>query len=172
MRRYSIQVGDRSHVIDVQELSADRFSVLVEGRVLEVRLVSSEDVSEAVISPEIPHGHVPSARRFKPQPAESLPPLVPAAHPQQMIPTTRPAAEPAALGDESARDVRAPMPGVIQAVEVAPGDKVAKGEVVAKLEAMKMVNAVRSPRDGKVAEVRVQAGQNVGFNAVILTFEA
>jgi biotin carboxyl carrier protein len=39
------------------------------------------------------------------------------------------------------------------------------------LEAMKMVNEVRSPRDGLVAAVGVQVGDRVGHGHCLLTFE-
>ncbi len=44
------------------------------------------------------------------------------------------------------------MPGTITAVEVKAGDAVKTGQVLVQLEAMKMVNAIKSPRDGVVAD--------------------
>jgi biotin carboxyl carrier protein len=37
---------------------------------------------------------------------------------------------------------------------------------------MKMLNHVRAPRDGVVAEVRVEAGSTVAFGDVLVTFQA
>ncbi|NTU48447.1 MAG: acetyl-CoA carboxylase biotin carboxyl carrier protein subunit, partial [Syntrophobacteraceae bacterium] len=68
-------------------------------------------------------------------------------------------------------DLTAPMPGVIQSVEVKVGDQVKHGQTVVILEAMKMKNAIRSPRDGVVEEVCVQAGQSVGYGDVLVKFE-
>ncbi len=58
----------------------------------------------------------------------------------------------------NARHVGAPMPGSIATVAVAVGQKVARGDVVVTLEAMKMETAVRAEMDGQVAEVLVRPG--------------
>jgi biotin carboxyl carrier protein len=62
------------------------------------------------------------------------------------------------------------MPGVIMDITVKPGDKVAAGDIVCALEAMKMKNMIRSQREGTVASVEVSEGQRVPFGAVILRF--
>ena len=50
------------------------------------------------------------------------------------------------------------MPGRVIAVKVAPGQAVVKGEEVLVVEAMKMENALRAPRDGVVTNLgRLQA---------------
>jgi pyruvate carboxylase len=59
------------------------------------------------------------------------------------------------------RHIGAPMPGTIASVTVAVGQKVARGDVVATLEAMKMEAAVRAEIDGQVGEVVVRAGTQV-----------
>ncbi len=59
------------------------------------------------------------------------------------------------------KQVGAPMPGTIATVGVAAGRKVARGDLLATLEAMKMETAVRAETDGEVAEVLVSPGQQV-----------
>jgi pyruvate carboxylase len=59
------------------------------------------------------------------------------------------------------RHVGAPMPGTVASVAVSVGQRVARGDVVATLEAMKMEAAVRAEIDGEVAEVLVQPGMQV-----------
>ncbi|SRR5579884_3672421 len=58
--------------------------------------------------------------------------------------------------------IKAPMPGLVVNVLVAPGDTVAHGQRVVVLEAMKMQNDLTTPRAGVVHAVRAQAGQAVG----------
>ena len=63
------------------------------------------------------------------------------------------------------------MPGGITKDEVEAGSTVTRGQVLLTLEAMKMYNAIRSPRDGVVAEVLVQAGQQVAYGDVLVRFQ-
>ena len=58
-------------------------------------------------------------------------------------------------------EVKSPMPGKVVKVLVAPGESVALGQPILLFEAMKMQNELRSPQDGVVAEIAVEAGQTV-----------
>jgi 3-methylcrotonyl-CoA carboxylase alpha subunit len=58
-------------------------------------------------------------------------------------------------------EIEAPMPGKVTAVEVAAGDRVAKGQRLLTLEAMKMEHALTAPFDGTVAELNATAGAQV-----------
>jgi biotin carboxyl carrier protein len=60
------------------------------------------------------------------------------------------------------------MPGRILSVRVAAGARVAKGDVLVVLEAMKMEHAVRAPKDGVVTRVLVSEGQMVGLGDVLV----
>jgi len=51
--------------------------------------------------------------------------------------------------------VNAPMPGVVVAIRVKPGDVVAAGQAVVVVEAMKMQNELAVAHDGVVTEVLV-----------------
>jgi pyruvate carboxylase len=59
------------------------------------------------------------------------------------------------------RHAGAPMPGIVVTVTVTPGAKVARGDTMLTLEAMKMQTAVRAEVDGEVAEVLARPGQAV-----------
>jgi biotin carboxyl carrier protein len=65
-------------------------------------------------------------------------------------------------------DVVSPMPGTILSVDVKPGAFVEVGQVVCVLEAMKMKNPIRASFAGTVAEVNVNAGQNVAYGDVLV----
>lgn len=78
------------------------------------------------------------------------------------------ASKPAAAGKGS---VVAPLPGVVIAINVKVGDTVKAADTVALLEAMKMENAIRAGRDGKVASINVNPGDSVLEGAVLLTLE-
>jgi pyruvate carboxylase len=57
--------------------------------------------------------------------------------------------------------VAAPIPGLIAALAVSVGTKVAKGDKLLMMEAMKMQNTVYAPSDGVVAELPVALGDTV-----------
>lgn len=64
-------------------------------------------------------------------------------------------------------EVKAPMQGTILKVLVEVGTKVAKGENLCILEAMKLENEIVSPIDGVIAEVKISKGQTVNNNDVM-----
>ena len=65
----------------------------------------------------------------------------------------------------------APMPGSVLRVEVRPGDRVAKGQAVLVLEAMKMEHRIAAPAAGVVAELHVETGRQVEAGAVLAVIE-
>jgi len=70
--------------------------------------------------------------------------------------------------DAGAGVVLAPMPGLVKAVFVAPGDSVEKGARLAVLEAMKMEHTLTAGRDGIVEQVLAQAGDQVKAGAALI----
>jgi acetyl-CoA carboxylase biotin carboxyl carrier protein len=63
----------------------------------------------------------------------------------------------------------APQPGA--AAFVKPGDSVSEGQVILIIEAMKVMNQIRSPRAGKVAEIVVADGAPVEFGETLMIIE-
>jgi biotin carboxyl carrier protein len=57
--------------------------------------------------------------------------------------------------------VKAPMPGLVLRVEVESGARVAKGQGLVVLEAMKMENELTAPMAGVVSAIHVRAGEAV-----------
>ena len=64
-----------------------------------------------------------------------------------------------------------PMPGLLTQVAVSAGQEVKAGEVLAKIEAMKMENILKAERDCIVEKVLVQAGESLAVDQVILAFK-
>ncbi len=69
----------------------------------------------------------------------------------------------------SGNDVVSPMHGVVVEVAVAAGDEVTEGQVVAVIEAMKMMNEIRAHRAGSVTAVVAAVGSTVEADAPVLT---
>ena len=67
--------------------------------------------------------------------------------------------------------LEATMPGKVIAVKASPGQAVKKGEEVVVVEAMKMENALRAPRDGTIKTVAVKVGDMVGPGSVLVELE-
>ncbi len=65
----------------------------------------------------------------------------------------------------------APLPGVVTAVNIKPGDKVKKGQVLVKIIAMKMENEILAPKDGTVKEVRAKVDANVSKGEVVVVLD-
>ncbi len=81
---------------------------------------------------------------------------------------TRPAVG-AAAGDGA---IVAPMPGKVTSVDVSQGEKIAKGQRLLTLEAMKMEHGLVAPFDGTVAELSVVAGGQVAEGQLLVRIAA
>ena len=62
----------------------------------------------------------------------------------------------------------APMPGQVQAVNVAVGEAVTKGQTLLVLEAMKMEIRIQAPSDGVVERLAVEQGETVEREQVLI----
>ncbi|MGA7571137.1 MAG: acetyl-CoA carboxylase biotin carboxylase subunit [Candidatus Aquilonibacter sp.] len=69
----------------------------------------------------------------------------------------------------SGNDVVSPMHGVVVEMKVAPGDAIAEGQVVAIVEAMKMMNEIRAHKAGTASAVHAKAGDTVEARAALVT---
>ncbi|MCB4861938.1 acetyl/propionyl/methylcrotonyl-CoA carboxylase subunit alpha [Sphingobium sp. PNB] len=80
---------------------------------------------------------------------------------------------PVKAGGGAASDgaILSPMPGRIIAVAVTQGDKVAKGQKLVTLEAMKMEHSLTAPFDGVVAELDASEGGQVSEGALLVLVE-
>lgn len=74
------------------------------------------------------------------------------------------------IHSQSAKEIKAPMPGLIFDIKVKEGDEVKKGDGVLILEAMKMENILKSPGDGIVKAIKIKKGQSVEKNQVLIQF--
>lgn len=70
-------------------------------------------------------------------------------------------------GQEGPKAVTAPMPGRVIRVLVNKGDEVQAHQGIVVIEAMKMQNELKSPKAGRVIELRVQPGGTVAAGEVL-----
>ena len=67
--------------------------------------------------------------------------------------------------------VGAPMPGVVIAVAVEPGQRVVRGDPLMTLEAMKVELVVRADRAGQIAEVLTPLGESVTTDDLLVVLD-
>lgn len=72
----------------------------------------------------------------------------------------------------AAADLKAPMPGLVTRIMVAPGDTVESGTPLLVMEAMKMENELRAQGDGRVSRIHVATGSAVEQGTILIAFEA
>jgi acetyl-CoA carboxylase biotin carboxyl carrier protein len=103
-------------------------------------------------------------------PAYAAPAAAPAA--------AAPAAAPAKAGEAPAGTVKSPMVGTVYSASepgkppfVKVGDRVKEGQTLLIIEAMKVMNALPSPRAGTVTQILVSDGQPVEYGEPLLVIE-
>ncbi len=100
------------------------------------------------------------------------------AEPEKVV-VKRPVAQPTAnteATDSNSRintnnAVKAPLPGVITAINVNVGDEVNVGDTLLVLEAMKMANNIEAEKAGKVTSICVKPGQSVMEDDALVVIE-
>ena len=143
--KIQVQIENQTYEVEIEDLNARPILATVNGETVEVMPESA-----AVAAPA------------------AAPAAQPAAAPKPAAPS--PAAAPAAAPAAGASAVLAPIPGVIEEIMVREGDSVKNGQELLILEAMKMKNAIRATRDGKIARIHVSVGQQVPHSHVLIEF--
>ncbi len=85
-----------------------------------------------------------------------------AAHLQSLMPHKAP--------PDMSKFLLSPMPGLLTQIAVQPGQEVKAGEVLAKIEAMKMENVLKAERDCVVDRLMANSGESLAVDQPILAF--
>ncbi|MBI2906296.1 MAG: acetyl-CoA carboxylase biotin carboxyl carrier protein subunit [Chloroflexi bacterium] len=150
-KKVGVIVNGKRYEVEVGDLSGSPITVTVDGTDYAVEIEGGTLRAEAAGAPSVKTEAPPRA------------PVVPT--PPPSIP------KPSAPAAGGARSIAAPMPGKILAVAVKVGDKVAFGQEVCTLEAMKMEQSIKSTADGVVKEVLVSPGDTVLYGKVLVELE-
>lgn len=141
-----------AHPIDILELEPGCYSILMEGRSIEVRLDSAKSSD--------PDVHAYRAALYDGAYEFAL------ADPRRALLA-------AAKGTGTGGGLLiAPMPGKIVKLLVKAGDTVQEGQTLLVMEAMKMQNELKSSAAGTVSAVHVQEGAAVETGAELVTVTA
>ena len=72
---------------------------------------------------------------------------------------------------EGIAEIKTAMPGKLVRILVEPGAEIKQGEGVLVVEAMKMQNEMKSPKDGVVKEIRFAEGATVNAGDILAVIE-
>jgi biotin carboxyl carrier protein len=168
IRRYSVTVAGQARSVELEPKGGGQWRVVVDGkeRTLEVRVgqgsftwIDGTTVVQAAVDGALPRPTVTLRR--------------------QVIPVEIADAQTAALASAGkgraqaagAATVRAPIPGRVARVLVKVGDAVSAGKGLVVLEAMKMENEIKAPRDGVVKSVGCSEGAAVETGQTLVVIE-
>jgi biotin carboxyl carrier protein len=143
-----VETGERTLAADVAPLpDGEVWSLLVDGRVHEVAV---EEQAGTVLVTLHGRGH-----------------RVVVGHPVEKTLREVRRHAPATGGEE----VISPIPGLVVALKVSPGEAVRPGQAVAVVEAMKMQNELAARTGGIVRTIHVRERQNVEAGQVLVSLE-
>ena len=145
--KYLIKVDDQIFEVEVTNLRTRPIVAIVDGERFEVEPQSGQSHQPTMAA---------SALQATPIPLVKAQPIV---------------APPTGVTPNAGTLVRAPIPGVIVALLVRPGDVITHGQDLCTIEAMKMRNSIRAARGGRIAEILVSTGQAVNHNDPLIRFE-
>lgn len=131
----------QSHPMDILELEPGCYSILMEGRSVEVRLDTAK-------SPD-PDTHAYRAMLYD------------GAYEFALVDPRRALLAGAGGGSGAGGVLSAPMPGKVVKILVAEGESVQEGQTLLILEAMKMQNECKSTFTGVVSKLHIQEGSIV-----------
>lgn len=153
MKKYSLKVNGHNYDVTIDDVN-------------EASTLAHVTVNGTAYEVEIEGGKAAAAK--KPQVAP-----VPSAASNIAVTPASVSSRPASVGAAAAggHTVKSPLPGTVLAVKVNVGDKVAAGQTLVVLEAMKMENNIDADRAGVVKAVNVQQGATVMEGDNLITIE-
>jgi len=153
MRTYKLTIDKKPYEVEVKAFNLKEATLVLNGKTMVVKV-------DGIINPQ--------SSLLQTQSESAPPPKAPpkaAPKPTPARPATAPAPAPVA-----GNALKAPIPGAILTVDVAEGDTVDAGQLILKMEAMKMENQIKAAHAGKVVQILVKPGDAVaqGQDLVII----
>lgn len=171
MQRYQIVVNGNTYTVTVKSLVGNIATVEVDGWEFQVTIVNGDGsldfkpvvATAAGSGSETRSTAVPDQQKIRP-PSGSVKKRTSAL--EHLSPK-----KPSTPKTTRSGEITAHLPGQIIEITVKVGDSVLKGDIVCKMEAMKMMNEVQSPLTGVVKEILVEEIQNVLENQPLMIIE-
>ena len=143
--KMQVKINDQTFDVEISDLQSRPIVAVVDGETFEVW---PEETAQPTAAP-----------------AGVLPAAAPAPAAAPVVISAAPVAAATASGG-----IPSPLPGTVIAIMVREGQVVKRGDELLTLEAMKMKNAIRAPRDGKVGKISVNVGDLVRHGQLLLEF--
>lgn len=156
-KEFLVEILDDRHIsldgkiVEVDFESVDSqpvFSLIVDGKSYEAYVYQGEEDLEILVKGKLYHSLVEDERERRLR-----------------------AASGGSVAQSGPYHLKAPMPGLIVSVVVEEKQEIKKGEVLLILESMKMQNELKSPRDGVIGRIQVEAGDSVEQRQKLLSVE-
>ncbi|MBG7610194.1 MAG: hypothetical protein IZT55_04930 [Anaerolineae bacterium] len=141
-QKMKVIVNNQSYSVNISEIADDLLAVTVDGRSYQIQIQPEYQL-------ESNFGITKSNKKKRNTPGSTKVPNDPEFHPNEF---------------------NAPLPGNITEIMVKEGDTVEVDQVLCVIEAMKMKNLLRSPRNGRIANVEVSLGETVPYNKTLIRF--
>ena len=142
-----VKIDDTFYEVEVENINTRPVIARIDGEVFEVYPEETAASASTVVSEPVPQTSAPPC---PPQPVVAAPKVTAASTGGNAVP--------------------APIPGVILSISVKIGDEVTAGQELCILEAMKMNNAIRANRAGKIGAIYVTPGDHVAHNQLLMEF--
>jgi len=128
--QFQVLLGDTPYAVDFLEPQRNILSLLIGGKSYEVDVDAADNSDDFGVLLKGDHYEIEVVEERKKKLAMKM-----------------------AAGASGRQDLKSPMAGNVRKILMAPGERVAAGQVLLILEAMKMQNEIKSPIDGIVASV-------------------
>jgi glutaconyl-CoA/methylmalonyl-CoA decarboxylase subunit gamma len=158
-----VKIEDQVYEVEIDDVRKRPIIAVVDGEEFEVW-----PEGEPTVHTKSQAAQYESPKQVLPLTSETL--SKPVAEPAQAPGVNPPDTQPYQPANGSLLVVRAPIPGVITAVNIHAGEEVAVGQQLCVLEAMKMNNSIRASRAGRIAAVHITVGQHVKHHDILLEY--
>ncbi len=145
--KFEVMIDDKSYIVDTQLTESNVYSLIVNGESFETDVDYEDGVYNVITEGDL----------FKIEVMDEL--------------KLKMLARRGGGAAEGKQVIKSEMPGTIIDVKVKVGDEVKEGDVLIILEAMKMQNEIKSPKDGEVKEVFVKPKDNIDADAKMVVVE-
>jgi biotin carboxyl carrier protein len=144
---FTIAINDKEYQLDIIKVEEGVYSILYGGRSINMEMIEGDNPGSYKVNTLHAYFEV------------------------DVVPVSSPLGEGKSKKDTH-QMIKAPMPGKIVKIKVAPGDKVEKGTPLVVLSAMKMENEIRSEGKGIVSKIKVKEDELVKDGQIMIDITA